>query len=154
MDLYRDICYPYQLILLYVVTYSGHKNVVPLITAFRFMDQVIVVLPYFEHRDFRVCIPNHCLGKQTKHVQVSNPFNFYRSTTRRYLWMVSAVTFAHFSRHSCTSTIKTSSTGMSSPAISFMMLKEKQGCSWTLDLHNDKRIPARPTASLIHGRLR
>ncbi|KAF9922858.1 hypothetical protein FBU30_007001 [Linnemannia zychae] len=32
---------------------SGHKNVVPLITAFRFMDQVIVVLPYFEHRDFR-----------------------------------------------------------------------------------------------------
>ncbi|KAG0213890.1 hypothetical protein BGX28_003314 [Mortierella sp. GBA30] len=32
---------------------SGHKNVVPLITAFRFKDQVIVVLPYFEHRDFR-----------------------------------------------------------------------------------------------------
>ncbi|KAF9908976.1 hypothetical protein BX616_011329 [Lobosporangium transversale] len=32
---------------------SGHKNVVPLITAFRSMDQVIVVLPYFEHRDFR-----------------------------------------------------------------------------------------------------
>ncbi|KAG0027456.1 hypothetical protein BGZ81_005629 [Podila clonocystis] len=32
---------------------SGHKNVVPLITAFRFNDQVLVVLPYFEHRDFR-----------------------------------------------------------------------------------------------------
>ncbi|KAF8988841.1 hypothetical protein BGZ52_010818 [Haplosporangium bisporale] len=32
---------------------SGHKNVVPLITAFRFHDQVLVVLPYFEHRDFR-----------------------------------------------------------------------------------------------------
>ncbi|KAF9966381.1 hypothetical protein BGZ70_002505 [Mortierella alpina] len=32
---------------------SGHKNVVPLITAFRFKDQVIVVLPYFEHHDFR-----------------------------------------------------------------------------------------------------
>ncbi|GJJ70048.1 cell division control protein 7 [Entomortierella parvispora] len=32
---------------------SGHKNVVPLITAFRYRDQVIVVLPYFEHKDFR-----------------------------------------------------------------------------------------------------
>ncbi|KAG0249781.1 hypothetical protein BG011_008937 [Mortierella polycephala] len=32
---------------------SGHKNVVPLITAFRFRDQVIVALPYFEHRDFK-----------------------------------------------------------------------------------------------------
>ncbi|KAG0305154.1 hypothetical protein BGZ98_004538 [Dissophora globulifera] len=33
---------------------SGHKNVVPLITASRFRDQVIVVLPYFEHSDFRL----------------------------------------------------------------------------------------------------
>ncbi|KAF9098051.1 hypothetical protein BGX23_007208 [Mortierella sp. AD031] len=32
---------------------SGHKNVVPLITAFRFMDQVIVALPYFEHDRFQ-----------------------------------------------------------------------------------------------------
>ncbi|KAG0365681.1 hypothetical protein BC939DRAFT_440059 [Gamsiella multidivaricata] len=32
---------------------SGHKNVVPLITATRFMDQVIIVLPYIEHSDFR-----------------------------------------------------------------------------------------------------
>ncbi|KAF9188673.1 hypothetical protein BGZ51_000412 [Haplosporangium sp. Z 767] len=32
---------------------SGHKNVVPLITAFRFRDQVIVALPYFEHCDFK-----------------------------------------------------------------------------------------------------
>ncbi|KAF9412020.1 hypothetical protein BGZ94_001177 [Podila epigama] len=32
---------------------SGHNNVVPLITAFRFRDQVLVVLPYFEHQDFR-----------------------------------------------------------------------------------------------------
>ncbi|KAI8601818.1 serine/threonine protein kinase Hsk1 [Dissophora ornata] len=32
---------------------SGHKNVVPLITAARHKDQVIVALPYFEHRDFR-----------------------------------------------------------------------------------------------------
>ncbi|KAF9170578.1 hypothetical protein BGX20_008783 [Mortierella sp. AD010] len=32
---------------------SGHKNVIPLITAFRFKDQVIAVLPYFEHSDFR-----------------------------------------------------------------------------------------------------
>ncbi|KAF9436038.1 hypothetical protein BGZ76_004949 [Entomortierella beljakovae] len=31
---------------------SGHKNVIPLITAFRFKDQVVAVLPYFEHSEF------------------------------------------------------------------------------------------------------
>ncbi|KAK3818595.1 MAG: serine/threonine protein kinase Hsk1 [Benniella sp.] len=32
---------------------SGHKNVVTLITAHRYKDQVILVLPYFEHAEFR-----------------------------------------------------------------------------------------------------
>ncbi|KAK6341083.1 hypothetical protein TWF696_009390 [Orbilia brochopaga] len=32
---------------------SGSKNVVSLITAFRHMDQVIAVMPYFRHVDFR-----------------------------------------------------------------------------------------------------
>lgn len=31
----------------------GSSNVCPLITAFRHQDQVIAVLPYFQHRDFR-----------------------------------------------------------------------------------------------------
>lgn len=35
---------------------SGSECVVPLITAFRQMDQVMVVLPYFPHDDFRVLI--------------------------------------------------------------------------------------------------
>ncbi|KAJ1660080.1 Cell division control protein 7 [Dispira simplex] len=32
---------------------SGHVNIGPLITALRYQDQVLVVLPYFEHHDFR-----------------------------------------------------------------------------------------------------
>lgn len=32
----------------------GCKSVCPLITAFRFQDQVVAVLPYFPHSDFRV----------------------------------------------------------------------------------------------------
>ncbi|KAG0344025.1 hypothetical protein BG004_004796 [Podila humilis] len=31
---------------------SGHNNVAPLITAFRFYDQVLIVLPYFQHPEF------------------------------------------------------------------------------------------------------
>ena len=30
------------------------KNISPLITAFRYQDQVIAVLPYYRHQDFRV----------------------------------------------------------------------------------------------------
>lgn len=33
----------------------GCKDVCPLITAFRHQDQVVAVLPYFRHLDFRVC---------------------------------------------------------------------------------------------------
>lgn len=32
----------------------GHRSVCPLITAFRHQDQVVAVLPYFSHLDFRV----------------------------------------------------------------------------------------------------
>ena len=32
----------------------GQKSVCPLITAFRHHDQVVAVLPYFRHQDFRV----------------------------------------------------------------------------------------------------
>lgn len=32
----------------------GYKSVCPLITAFRHQDQVVAVLPYFRHQDFRV----------------------------------------------------------------------------------------------------
>jgi cell division control protein 7 len=35
---------------------SGCKTVVPLITAFRYQDQVVAILPYFPHVDFRVCL--------------------------------------------------------------------------------------------------
>lgn len=33
---------------------NGYKSVCPLITAFRHQDQVVAVLPYFRHQDFRV----------------------------------------------------------------------------------------------------
>ncbi|SLM37037.1 cell cycle protein [Lasallia pustulata] len=33
---------------------NGHKSVCPLVTAFRHQDQVVAVLPYFRHQDFRV----------------------------------------------------------------------------------------------------
>lgn len=36
---------------------SGSPDVVPLITAFRHQDQVVAILPYFKHVDFRVCLP-------------------------------------------------------------------------------------------------
>ncbi|KAI5790369.1 kinase-like domain-containing protein [Pyronema domesticum] len=32
---------------------TGHKSVVPIITAFRHQDQVVAILPYFAHVDFR-----------------------------------------------------------------------------------------------------
>lgn len=35
-------------------TLSGHPNIVPIITAHRYEDQVIAVLPYFQHLDFRL----------------------------------------------------------------------------------------------------
>ena len=40
---------------------SGCDSVVPLITAFRYQDQVVAVLPYFKHVDFRVSFC-FCLG--------------------------------------------------------------------------------------------
>lgn len=36
---------------------NGHKSVCPLVTAFRHQDQVVAVLPYFRHQDFRVRKP-------------------------------------------------------------------------------------------------
>lgn len=33
---------------------QGYRSICPLITAFRHHDQVIAVLPYFRHQDFRV----------------------------------------------------------------------------------------------------
>ena len=33
---------------------QGYRSICPLITAFRHYDQVIAVLPYFRHQDFRV----------------------------------------------------------------------------------------------------
>lgn len=36
---------------------TGCDNVVPLITAFRHEDQVMAILPYCRHTDFRVCFP-------------------------------------------------------------------------------------------------
>lgn len=35
----------------------GCRDVVPLITAFRHLDQVVAILPYFKHVDFRVKFP-------------------------------------------------------------------------------------------------
>ena len=40
---------------------SGCETVVPLITAFRYQDQVVAILPYFRHVDFRVCLSYGCL---------------------------------------------------------------------------------------------
>ena len=34
---------------------KGCASVCPLITAFRYQDQVIAILPHFRHQDFRVC---------------------------------------------------------------------------------------------------
>jgi len=36
---------------------NGHECVSPLITAFRHQDQIVAVLPYYPHHDFRVCPP-------------------------------------------------------------------------------------------------
>ena len=33
---------------------KGCDSVCPLITAFRYQDQVVAILPHFEHQDFRV----------------------------------------------------------------------------------------------------
>lgn len=41
-----------ELELLHVL--RGHQSVCPLITAFRYQDQVVAILPYFVHQDFRV----------------------------------------------------------------------------------------------------
>ena len=43
---------------------KGCPSVCPLITAFRYQDQVIAILPHFEHQDFRVCpyLVVHCAG--------------------------------------------------------------------------------------------
>jgi len=43
-------------------------NVCPLITAFRHQDQVVAILPYFQHRDFRdyfrdLTIPDMRMGE-------------------------------------------------------------------------------------------
>ncbi|TPX67725.1 hypothetical protein SpCBS45565_g03623 [Spizellomyces sp. 'palustris'] len=39
--------------LLLIEVHSGHPNIVPIITAMRHEDQVVAVLPYFRHLDFR-----------------------------------------------------------------------------------------------------
>ena len=39
--------------LVYCFWFSGLPNVIPLITAIRFEDQIIAVYPYFKHEDFR-----------------------------------------------------------------------------------------------------
>lgn len=44
---------------------SGCDTVVPLITAFRYHDQVVAILPYFKHVDFRVRLFYHLSGKWT-----------------------------------------------------------------------------------------
>lgn len=33
---------------------QGCRDIVPLITAFRHLDQVVAILPYFRHIDFKV----------------------------------------------------------------------------------------------------
>lgn len=40
--------------LLYLSRLSGRKGVIPVITAERFEDQVLVVFPFFQNQDFRV----------------------------------------------------------------------------------------------------
>ena len=37
---------------------KGCSAVCPLITAFRYQDQVVAILPHFKHQDFRVSGPN------------------------------------------------------------------------------------------------
>ena len=37
---------------------QGYRSICPLITAFRHHDQVVAVLPYFRHQDFRVSLSN------------------------------------------------------------------------------------------------
>lgn len=46
--------------LLYLSRLSGRKGVIPVITAERFEDQVLVVFPFFQNQDFRV-ISRKCL---------------------------------------------------------------------------------------------
>ena len=41
-------------------------SVCPLITAFRYQDQVVAILPHFEHQDFRVWKTPHTLSKLTR----------------------------------------------------------------------------------------
>lgn len=39
---------------------QGYRSVCPLITAFRHYDQVVAILPYFRHQDFRVSRSDCC----------------------------------------------------------------------------------------------
>ena len=48
-------------------TLKGSRSVVPLITAMRHLDQVIAILPYFRHVDFRVgCAPPLYCGRTSE----------------------------------------------------------------------------------------
>lgn len=39
---------------LILMTCRGEHHVMPIITAIRHLDQVLIVMPFFEHHDFRV----------------------------------------------------------------------------------------------------
>ena len=43
---------------------KGCPSVCPLITAFRYQDQVIAILPHFRHQDFRVWTLNILAGRR------------------------------------------------------------------------------------------
>ena len=45
---------------------QGCQDVVPLITAFRHLDQVVAILPYFKHVDFRVRSPTMSKSGETR----------------------------------------------------------------------------------------
>ena len=54
----HDLVYVIKILFLMEVLKSrrGSDTVVPLITAFRYEDQLIAVLPFFQHTDFRVSL--------------------------------------------------------------------------------------------------
>lgn len=84
----------------FIKTLHGCSEVIPIITATRYEDQVIVVMPYFHHRDFREYLPKltiqdimyymHSLLKAIAHVHDHNiihrdlkPSNFLYSPVHR-----------------------------------------------------------------------
>lgn len=84
----------------FIKSLHGCNEVVPIITATRYEDQIIVVMPYFHHRDFREYLPNltiqdimyymHSLLKAIAHVHSHNiihrdlkPSNFLYSPVHK-----------------------------------------------------------------------